>query len=117
MQFPTTRNPDGTFTENKYKSVCRIMGFFRYTSAGTMTFKNQEVVHVPPEELSGYVDPTLYAVLHCQNFSYGTLQANFIRKFLMMDDKSMYILPAQCIKGPLVVVPDIEAADRVSLTN
>jgi guanyl-specific ribonuclease Sa len=35
----------------------------------------------------------------------------------MMDPSGMYILPARCIKCPLLVVPDIEAKDTVSLTN
>jgi hypothetical protein len=33
----------------------------------------------------------------------------------MMDPSGMYILPARCIRCPLLVVPDIESSDTVSL--
>jgi hypothetical protein len=95
------------------------MGFIQYTNPGAMTFKNQEIVKTSPDELEGCADPTLYAVLHCQKtyFKYSRLQRSFIRKFEMMNANSMYILLAQCISGPLTVVPDIESKDSVSTVN
>jgi hypothetical protein len=43
------------------------------------------------------------------------LQGQFIRKFSMMDSGELYILPASCIRGPVIVVPDIEDKGTVSL--
>jgi hypothetical protein len=111
VKFPETTTSTGGHT-----SICHIMGFFQYTTPGVMTFKNQEVVEIDPEDLSDCVDTTLYAVLHCQTtyFKYRFLQGQFIRKFSMMDHGEMYILPATCIRGPVIVVPDIEDEATVS---
>jgi hypothetical protein len=35
----------------------------------------------------------------------------------MMDSGEMYILPASCIRGPVIVVPDIEDEGTVSLED
>jgi hypothetical protein len=35
----------------------------------------------------------------------------------MMDSGEMYILPASCIRGPVIVVPDIEDESTVSLED
>ena len=114
VKFPKTVNSQGGDT-----SICRIMGFFQYNTEGCMTFSNQELVSTSPDELTGCLDETLYAVLHCQTsyFSYSRLQQKFIRKFRMMDPNEMYILPARCIRGPVIVVPDIEGEDMVSLRD
>lgn len=114
VKFPKTLSSQGGDT-----SICRIMGFFQYNTEGCMTFSNQELVSTSPDELTGCIDETLYAVLHCQTtyFSYTRLQQQFIRKFRMMDPKDMYILPARCIRGPVIVVPDIEDEDTVSLRD
>jgi hypothetical protein len=58
-------------------------------------------------------------VLHFQTtyFKYRFLQGQFIRKFSMMDSGEMYILPASCIRGPGIVVPDIEDEGTVSLED
>jgi len=114
VKFPKTVNSQGGDT-----SICRIMGFFQYNTEGCMTFSNQELVSTSPDELTGCLDETLYAVMHCQTsyFSYSRLQQKFIRKFRMMDPNEMYILPARCIRGPVIVVPDIEGEDMVSLRD
>lgn len=114
VKFPPTVDSAGGDS-----CICRVMGFFQYMTPGCMTYKNQESVSTPPEELVGCLDDTLYAVLHCQKkyFSYSRLQSQFIRKFKMMDPSGMYILPARCIRCPLLVVPDIESSDTVSLTD
>jgi hypothetical protein len=114
VKFPETTTSTGGHT-----SICHIMGFFQYTTPGTMTFNNQEVVETDPEDLTDCVDNTLYAVLHCQTtyFKYRFLQGQFIRKFSMMDSGDMYTLPASCIRGPVIVVPDIEDEGTVSLED
>jgi hypothetical protein len=95
------------------------MGFFQYTTPGTITFNNQEVVETDPEDLIDCVDNTLHAVLHCHTtyFKYRFLQGQFIRKYSMMGSDEMYILPASCIRGPVIVVPDIEDKGTVSLED
>jgi hypothetical protein len=84
-----------------------------------MAFNNQEVVETDPEDLIDCVDNTMYAVLHCQTtyFKYRFLQGQFIRKFSMLDSGEMYILPASCIRGPVIFVPDIEDEGNVSLED
>ena len=114
VKFPETTTSTGGHT-----SICHIMGFFQYTTPGTMTFNNQKVVETDPEDLTDCVDNTLYAVLHCQTtyFKYRYLQGQFIRKFSMMELGDLYILPASCISGPVIVVPDIEDEGAVSLED
>jgi hypothetical protein len=98
-------------SDGGHTCIACIMGF--------VTFKNQEITETAPEELTGCIDPTLYAVLHCQTtyFQYSRLQRSFIRKFEMMKADSMYILPAHCITGPLIVIPNIESKDSMSSVN
>ena len=86
------------------------MGLFKYTTPGAMTFMNQEIQGLEPDDIAWSTDPTLYAVLHCQTkyFSFQSLQKQFIRKFSMTPTTDMYILPAKYLQSPVLVVPDIE---------
>ena len=111
VRFPCTIDSDGGDT-----CICRIMGFVQYVTPGIMTFKHMEIDGMSPEEIVGVKDETLYAIVHCQStyFSYSRLQSQFIRKFSMQPSTDMWILPATCIRGPVIVVPDIEDASIAS---
>ena len=99
--------------------VCRIMGFFQYLTPGSLTYKNIEVDELLPDDFHDAIDETIYVVLHCQTtyFSMQHLETSFIRKFSMTNANEMYVLPASCIEGPLLVVPDIIDKDTISESN
>lgn len=101
------------------KSVCRVMGFFTYNDKGALTPKHLDVLSLLPDEITDTKDDSVYVVLHCQTqfFSFHRLEHQFMRKFQMMDESKMYILPASCLVAPVLVVPDIEDADTVSKTR
>lgn len=80
------------------------MGFFKYNDVGALTPKHLDVLSLKPDEMTDIKDDTVYVVLEHQ----------FVRKFRMMDETKMYILPASCLVAPVLVVPDIEDADTVS---
>jgi hypothetical protein len=75
-----------------------------------------EMQGLHPDDIQYLVDPTVYVVLHCQTtyFSFSRLQTQFIRKFAMTDKNDMYILPAGCLRNPLLVVPDVMDEEFVS---
>eukprot|EP00956_Cyclotella_meneghiniana_P006238 scaffold8149_cov79-Cyclotella_meneghiniana.AAC.1 len=108
--------PETTEARGGDKSVCRIMGFFRYKDSGSLTPYNLDVLSLHPNEINNQIDETLYAVLHCQTqyFSFHRLEYQFVRKFRMTDETKMYILPAKCLVAPVLVVPDLEDGETVS---
>ena len=115
VKFPFTADGSGGG-----QSVCRIMGFFRYKTPGLMTYSNQELSGLSYEDISpSSTDNQLYAVLHCQTsyFSFKHLQTKFIRKFSMTPTTDMYIVPAQSIIRPVLVIPDIEDDVTASTSN
>ena len=114
VQFPETVTSTGGDS-----SICRIMGFIRYKDTGALTFHHMEQLGLTPENASHLIDHTLYVVVHCQTqyFSYSRLQSQFFRKFVMEDADKMRILPATCIKGPVLVIPDIIDANTASSVN
>ena len=114
VRFPETNASRGGKT-----CLCRIMGFFRYSDIGMLTYKHLEMEGRTVHELEHDRDDTLYAVLHCQSsyFKHAALEKTFFRKFTMTDHSEMYILPANCLRGPMLVVPDIEEPEVVSQTN
>jgi hypothetical protein len=85
-----------------------------------MTYSNQELSGLSYEDISPFsTDNQLYAVLHCQTsyFSFKHLQTKFIRKFSMTPTTDMYIVPAQSIIRPVLVIPDIEDDVTASTSN
>ena len=48
---------------------------------------------------------------------YAALERTFFRKFTMTDHSEMYILPANYLRGPILVVPDIEDVNVASQTK
>jgi hypothetical protein len=111
VKFPTTIDSEGGKT-----CICRIMGFYHYVTPGLMTFKHMEMDGLTPDDIHGLKDDTLYAILHCLStyFSYSRLQSQFVRKFSMQPSSDMWVSPAKYIRGPVMVVPDIEDANTAS---
>eukprot|EP00956_Cyclotella_meneghiniana_P022016 scaffold40896_cov41-Cyclotella_meneghiniana.AAC.5 len=93
-----------------------IMGFFRYADTGILTFKCMEMEGMVASEAVKYPDDTLHVVLHCQKkyFKHGALEHMFCRKFTMTDHSQVYILPENCIRGPMLVVSDIADEEESS---
>ena len=114
VRFPETKDSNGGET-----CLARIMGFYNYASSGMLTYKTIEMEGVDASEAIGRSDDTLYVVLHCQKkyFKHAALEHTFFRKFRMMDHSHMYILPVNCIRGPMLVVPDIVGENEASKEN
>lgn len=114
VQFPKTVDSVGGDT-----SICRIMGFVRYKDVHALTYEKMEIQGLDPQAAAQQCDKTVYALVHCQTqyFSYSRLQSQFFRKFVMEEADSMRLIPARCLKGPLLVIPDIEDANTASSLN
>ena len=111
VKFPRANDSDGDKS-----SICRIIGFVEYTTPGAFTYKLMEIDDCDPGDVAGVTDSTLYAILHCQTsfFSYTRLQSTFFRRFKMVESGKMVMVPASCIRGPVLVVPDMEGPDTAS---
>eukprot|EP00956_Cyclotella_meneghiniana_P036428 scaffold125722_cov23-Cyclotella_meneghiniana.AAC.4 len=114
VRFPEIKDSKGGET-----CLARIMGFYSYASSGMLTYKTIEMEGLDAYEAIGRSDDTLYAVLHRQKkyFKHAALEHTFFRKFSMMDHSQMYILPVNCIRGPMLVVPDIVGENEASKEN
>lgn len=100
-------------TRGGEKCIARIMGFFRHDDKGCPTYNNVERMNLSWDEVrSSQRDGAMYMVLHCSalKFKYKNLVRNFIYKFEMTPLTEMYVLPVDCIVGPLVVIADIVSA-------
>lgn len=100
-------------TRGGEKCIARIMGFFRHDDSGCPTYNNVERMNLSWDEVrSSQRDGAMYMVLHCSalKFKYKNLVRNFIYKFEMTPLTEMYVLPVDCIVGPLVVIADIVSA-------
>jgi len=93
------------------------MGFFRHANGGLPTYNYVERMNFSwsQVEQSGR-DTTTYMVLHCSalKFQYRELVRNFVYKFEMTPLTDMYVLPVDCIVGPLAVFPDLVSATEAS---
>ena len=103
------RFPETTKTKGGKTCLARIMGFSRYTDIGMLTYKHLEMESYNKADITKMRDDTLYAVFHCQTnyFKHEALEKTFFRKFSVTEHSEMYILPAVCIRGPMLVVPGI----------
>lgn len=104
-------------TRGGEKCIARIMGFFRHANGGLPTYNYVERMNFSwsQVEQSGR-DTTTYMVLHCSalKFQYRELVRNFVYKFEMTPLTDMYVLPVDCIVGPLAVFPDLVSATEAS---
>ena len=117
--WAVVRFPETTKTKGGKTCLARIMGFFRYTDIGMLTYKHLEMESYNKADITKMRDDTLYAVFHCQTnyFKHEALEKTFFRKFSVTEHSEMYILPAVCIRGPMLVVPDIIANGEASQEN
>ena len=104
-------------------SVCigRIMGIFRYMSAGMMTMGMMEIkgYHVDDVLNSYTVDETVYMVVHCSDdeLSMRDIHNNVVAPFSVTELSQLYILPVTAIQGPAIVVPDFITENELSNTD
>jgi hypothetical protein len=90
------------------------MGFFCHLDVGVPTYKVVESQNLSWNEITSQPrDNTVYAVLHCQFdwFEHQELVTDFVYQFKVTPASKMFVLPVQCIVGPLAVVPDLISAN------
>ena len=118
VRFPSTLAPTNRTVARGHerrtvggkKCIARIMGFFRHLDVGVPTYKYVESRNLTWDNVTVQpLDRTIYAVLHCQSdwFQYSSLVNQFVYKFQVTELSEMFVLPVQCIIGPLLVVPDL----------
>ena len=83
-------------------------GFYR--DLGMLTYRHLEMDRLSGQELINRHDDTIYTVLHCQSsyFKHAALERTFFCKFTMTDQSEVYILPDNCLPGPMLVVHEVE---------
>lgn len=100
-----------------WKSLARIMGFFRHKQGGVPTFNNVERCDKSWDQITASgTDETVYMVLHCEEdyFKYEALVEKFVHRFTVTDIGEMFILPISSIVGPVAVINDLEDDGRSS---
>jgi hypothetical protein len=116
LRFPKTVDSDGG-------SVCvgRIMGIFRYKSAGVFTYGMIQMkgYHVDEVMNSYMVDETVYMVVHCSDddLTMRQIRNNVVVPFRVTDLTQVYILPVSAIQGPAIVIPDFITETELSSTD
>jgi hypothetical protein len=89
-----------------WKSLARIMGFFRHKQGGIPTFNNVERCDKSWDQITASeTDETVYMVLHCEEdyFKYEALVEKFVHRFTVTDIGEMFILPISSIVGPVLL--------------
>jgi len=94
----------------------KILGFFKYTTAGTPTpYLVNDLEYSPAHvSLNNIVDDTVYAVVHTSStyMQWDQLEEDFVRSFKLGDitKDCLHIRPTRDIKDPLWVIRDIGGA-------
>lgn len=104
------RFPETIDSEGNVDCAGRILGFFQYEDKQAMTFQRIEVNGDDLEKIEEYdaPDDRLYMILHCStnDMTLKTLRKHFILPFEVTSLNNVYVLPVDCIRRPLLVIPD-----------
>lgn len=91
--------------------IGKILGFFKYKTAGFPTYKHVVIDKMDPDALlvDQTGDDTLYVAVHSsQNFfTEEDLKQKMFTPFSLMTSDDIYIYPITAITKPLMIVPDL----------
>jgi len=90
----------------------QILGFVRFLTKGfpsPILLKTVQNGKMNESKMKETVDKRVYIVVRCAEKSLHEMNygKDFITKFKLLKDKGIWILPAEALLGPLLVVPDI----------
>ena len=90
----------------------QILGFVRFLTKGfpsPILLKTVQNGKMKESKMKETVDKRVYIVVRCAEKSLHEMNygKDFITKFKLLKDKGIWILPAEALLGPLLVVPDI----------
>ena len=112
----SVRFPDSQGEGLSVNCIGRLLGFVRYKTKDSLTYKKMELDKLSLQQARELEDDTLYIIVHCQTsiFKFQHLQKTFIRRYELTDIADTYMLPACMINGPLLCIPNFLSEDTVS---